>query len=162
MPDNTANSLQLFLHEGDRIVRASSEDEAAAQSYCSFPQKGLVFQGYRITILTREVKYQIGDPVRVIHIVEAVATGTQLYVMGPKVIHGEYVDGVLVTQPFREGEHPLAPSWYDGRVIDGPAIDYNYEITEYRFDTPGIHRIQWCLGDLVSNTLEVLVHPPRE
>jgi hypothetical protein len=71
--------------------------------------------------------------------------------MGPKAIYGEYVDGQLVTpaQP--------PPEIYDGLVVDSPDVDYNYDITSYRFSRPGHHQIYWQLGDLRSNTLDIEV-----
>ena len=41
--------------------------------------------------------------------------------------------------------------------MPSPAVDYNFEISTYTFHEPGIYRIQWRLGQLVSNTLEVIV-----
>jgi hypothetical protein len=38
-------------------------------------------------------------------------------------------------------------------------VDYNYDITTYTFDESGRHTIQWRLGDLRSNTLELEVVP---
>jgi hypothetical protein len=162
MADDFSNPPQLFIREGDRIIRASTEDEATALRYSSFPQKGPVNHGYRITILTKELACTIGEVVRVIHILEAVEAGTYLYIMGPKPVRGEHVDGVLVTLPSTEEHNPPMPSGYDGRVVEGPGVDYNYEITQYRFDVPGTHLIQWDLGRLVSNMLEVHVHGALE
>jgi hypothetical protein len=76
--------------------------------------------------------------------------------MGPKRVYGELVDDKLVTDPPPNPADPLVPSEpYDGRVIPGPGVDTNYEITRYRFDTPGIHTISWQLGELVSNVLRI-------
>ncbi|WP_177171812.1 hypothetical protein [Nitrosovibrio tenuis] len=79
------------------------------------------------------------------------------HVMGPKPVYDEYVNGILSTTALPADEDPLAPSSYDGRVAEGPGIDYNYEITQYRFETPGMYLIQWRPGILVSNTLRIKV-----
>ena len=154
---DSARNPELFVREGDRIVPAADEDQEVARAYAMFPDKGRIVGGYRITILTRDGGFHTGDPVRIIHVCEAVTENTRLYVMGPKPVWGEYVDGALLTAALPVGEDPLAPSSYDGRVVRGPAIDYNYEITQYRFNTPGTHLIQWRLGTLVSNERRVQV-----
>ena len=46
---------------------------------------------------------------------------------------------------------------YDGVVLPSPAIDYNYEVTSYRFDEPGTHAIQWRSGKNASNAITVWV-----
>jgi hypothetical protein len=146
---------KLFVREGDRLVPAAAEDEEVARRYPMFPDKGPIAGGYRITILTREGTCHAGDLIRVIHVCEAVTAGTRLYVMGPKPVYGEYVDGILSTAAPPIGEDLLAPSSYDGRVANGPAVDFNYEITQYRFNKPGAHRLQWRPGILVSNELKI-------
>lgn len=78
-----------------------------------------------------------------------------VYVAGPKEPKGEYVDGSLVTSALPEGEEALTPATYDGAVLPSPAIDYNYEITTYTFDKPGMHEIYWELGPLRSNVLKI-------
>ena len=77
--------------------------------------------------------------------------------MGPKPVYDEYVGDILATTALPAGEEPLVPWSLDGRVATGPAIDYNYEITQYRFDEPGIYLIQWRLGMLASNTLGIQI-----
>ncbi len=70
----------------------------------------------------------MNEPVRVIHVLEVFAKGEDLFVMGPKPITGEWVDGTRVT--------PEVPTWgafttmdvYDGlrrRVMQSPALDVN-------------------------------------
>jgi hypothetical protein len=82
---------------------------------------------------------------------EVVEPGHEVFVMGPKTICGEYVDGQLATPA-------AAPAQgYDGPVLDSPEVDYNYDITSYRFAQPGIHQIYWKIGDLRSNTLNLEV-----
>jgi hypothetical protein len=53
----------------------------------------------------------------------------------------------------------LEPATYNGLTVPSPAVDYNYEITSYRFDAVGEHRIQWRLGALRSNVLTIEVVP---
>lgn len=154
---DSASELGLFIREGDRILPATAEDEEVARSYPIFPDKGAVVGGYRLTILTRSFTIHTGDPIHIIHVCEAVLPDSLLYVMGPKPVHDEYVNGTLSTTALPPGEHPPAPSSYDGRTVDGPAVDYNYEITQYRFERPGTYLIQWRPGILVSNTLRLQV-----
>ncbi len=159
MPGESHDRPALFVRDGDRLVEAAREDEEVAARYPAFPDKGPVVDGYRLTILSRQGAYGVGDPVRVIHVCEAVLRGTKLYVMGPKPVYDEDVDGKRATAATPPGEDALAPSTYDGRVVDGPAVDYNYEITEYRFDAPGTHTIQWRPRPFASNVLRIEVGP---
>ena len=146
----------LFRREGDQIVPAAPGDQEVARSYCEFPDKGPIFEGQRITILTRSVRQPFDQPVRIIHVCEAISASVCLFVMGPKPVYGEYVDDVLVTQPTPTDEDPLRPSAYDGRVLTGPAVDYNFDITSYIFDKVGTHIIQWRpIGGLASNILRI-------
>lgn len=152
--------ISLFVREGDRIVPAPPEDIEVARGYPAFSDKGAVHRGYRLTILTRSTRYRAGEEVRVIHVCEAVEPGSVLYVMGPKRVYGELVDGRMATDPPPNPEEPLVPAQpYDGRVVPGPGVDVNYEITRYRFDNPGEHTISWQLGDLVSNVRRIEVSP---
>jgi hypothetical protein len=43
--------------------------------------------------------------------------------------------------------------------LPAPAVDYNWDITEYSFSSAGSHTIEWKLGALVSNQLVVEVTP---
>jgi hypothetical protein len=152
------SELVLFVREGERVVSAPMEDVQLARSYPEFKAKGTPHSGYRLTILTRSSTYRLGEEIRVLHICEAITPGTQLYVMGPKRIYGEFVDDPPVTPPPLNSAEPLTPSEpYDGHVVPGPGIDANYEITRYRFDVPGIHTISWRLGELASNVLRIEV-----
>ena len=129
------------------------------RSYPELEDKGPVIGGYRLTLLTSSRECGAGDPVRVIHICESMAPDRPLYVMGPKPVLGEYVDDEPATDPAPDTETPLAPASYDGRVAGGPGIDPNYDVTEYRFETPGRHTIQWRLGRFASNVLAIEVTP---
>jgi hypothetical protein len=150
----------LYERKGDKIVNASADDFAVAKSYHSFQDKGPVKDGQRITILTAKLKYKAGESIRVLHVLESVKSGIEVYVMGPKTITDEYVDGHLAAP-----KGPLSEA-YDGAVINRPIADFNYGITTYTFASPGNHTIQWKgyggLGDksqpLESNiiTLRIL------
>jgi hypothetical protein len=144
---------QLFARSGDAIAPAPAGDQAVAATYARSPVRGPLRDGARLTILTAKAQYKLGEEVRVIHVLEAPEPGGKLYVMGPKPIHGEYVDGVD-----RTGPAPGADA-YDGRVLDSPGVDFNHEVTSYTFTTPGPHRIQWRAGGRESNVLEITVVP---
>jgi hypothetical protein len=149
-----ATTPEVYVHAGAQIVKAPAEDQAVAASFAASPTRGTLKDGQRITILTAKAKYAPNEEVRVIHILDAPDAGHPVYVMGPKPITGELVDGVEKT--------PAAPmpSAYDGRVVQSPAVDYNYEVTTYKFDTPGIHLIQWKANGMESNVIAVEVTKP--
>jgi hypothetical protein len=153
VPDYLKEPPQLFARSGASIVPAPAGDQAVAATYARSPVRGPLHDGARITILTERTKYKVGEEVRVIHVLEAPEPGRELYVMGPKPIYSEYVDGALRTPP------PPAPAPYDGRVLPSPGVDFNYEVTTYRFTTPGPHRIQWRADGRESNVIELEVTP---
>lgn len=150
----------LSVRRGDEIVPAPEEDVQVARSYPHAPDKGAWLDQRRITILTAQARVRVGEPLRVIHVSETTRAGDQLYVMGPKPVRGEYVDGALRTASAPSSGDPLAPAGlYDGRVLPAPAVDYNWDITEYSFSSAGSHTIEWKLGALASNQLVVEVTP---
>lgn len=146
----------LYVREGERIVEAPLADVAVARSYPQFNDKGGAIGGRRITILTESSRHLVGDEVRVIHVVDFTEHGQRAYVMGPKPVYGEYVNGQLMTDPVPEGD-PLVPMTYNGVTLPTPAVDYNFDITSYRFQEPGPWTIQWRLGPLHSNLLSITV-----
>lgn len=89
-------------------------------------------------LLTSKAECRPGEPVRVFHVCESMAP-----------------------YPPPEAESPLAPAPYDGRVHDGPGIDANYEVTEYRFEVPEVHTIEWRLGSHVSDLVRIEVSSER-
>jgi hypothetical protein len=143
----------LYVREGDRIVAASEEDAAVARSYPQWPDKGLILNGQRLSIMTERHRYQVNEEIRVIHVFEVLDSGYQIYVMGPKPVYGEYVDERLATDLPSDPDAALRPPRYDGVTLPSPAVDYNFDITTYKFADPGIHEIYWKLGALKSNTL---------
>jgi len=147
----------LYVRNGNTIEDAPKEDAAVAMSYPFSSIRGSLMNGRRITIITSTTSVSAGDEVRVIHVMEAPGPGVDVYVMGPKYVYGEYVDGVLRTDPDPEWDNPFVPETYDGAVLPSPAVDYNYEVTSYTFDEPGTHRIQWILYPWKSNVLTVEV-----
>ena len=58
--------------------------------------------GTRLTILAKKNRYRVNEEVRIIHVLEVVEPGHRLFVMGPKPIYGEYIDG----QPGDAGRSP--------------------------------------------------------
>ncbi len=129
----------LYARRNGDIVDAPAGDVAVAKAYPHSKVKGpLNAPGERITILTAKDTYQAGEEIRVIHVYEATRPGLTVYVMGPKAIFGESIDGALVTP--RDG----GPSVYDGAILESPELDYNYEVTAYTL-ARGVHRVRWTL-----------------
>ena len=157
IPEHLKRWPGLYLREGERVVEAPAEDIAVARAYPQWPDKGEIVDGARITIMTRSNTYHVGEEIRVIHVAEVIEPGREVYVMGPKLIYGEYVDGQLVTEPPPAGTDPLVPLIYDGPTLASPAIDYNYDIKTYTYQLPGSHAIYWQLGSLRSNVLQIQI-----
>lgn len=155
VPEHLNRWAGLYMRQDGRIVEALPEDIVVAKGYPTVGRKGSLVRGRRITIMCRKNVYHVGEEVRVIHVLEVVEPGQDIFTMGPKAVCGEYVDGRAMTPDIR-GESQV----YDGRVLKSPGVDYNYDITTYTFDTPGRHRIQWQMGELRSNTLELEVVTP--
>jgi hypothetical protein len=127
----------LLERKGDQIVDAPAADFAVAKTYHSFQDKGRVIKGQRITILTAKLEYRVGESIRVLHVLESVKPGIEVYVMGPKSITDEVVDGHLAVP-----KGSLLAK-YRGAVVKRPIADFNYDITTYVFTNPGKHTIQW-------------------
>ena len=158
IPDYLTDWRGLSIRVGDALVPAPAEDVDVIRRYPCWPEKGGTIDGIRLSIQTQRRIYAINEEVRVIHVVEVSAPGREVYIMGPKKIYGEFVDGQLATQMPPDGEgDPLAPAFYDGATLKSPALDYNYDISTYVFDSPGIHEIYWQMGSRKSNTLMITV-----
>ena len=157
IPEHRRRRPNLYIRTTTRVVEAPAQDLEVAEKYISWPDRGPLFDGKRLTILTAKRTFQVDEEVRVIHVFESTKPGERVYVMGPKDVYGENVDGLLVTQQAPDGDQPWVPGFYDGMTVEAPAVDYNYEITSYRFQEPGIHRISWELGSLRSNVVEIEV-----
>jgi hypothetical protein len=146
---------QLFVREGNRVVEAPEEDRIVAAGYAEWEPKGSAVAGRRVTVMTAGSTYAVDDEVRVIHVMEALEPDVAIYVVGPKEVVGESVDGELRTTAAVPGVDPLEPTTYDGPVLAGPGVDFNWEITSYRFGEPGRHVIVWEPGELRSNELTI-------
>ncbi|MFO0749513.1 MAG: hypothetical protein U1F43_28160 [Myxococcota bacterium] len=144
-------------------VPCPDADAAVIRAYDAWPAHGPVVRAARLSLGTARTRVAVGEPVRVLHVMESLGK-PQLWIMGPKAIEGELVDGAPRTPPLpaglAESDTPWQSGTYDGAVLDGPGIDTNFDITEYRFDTPGRHTIEWRLGRWRSNTLVITVVAP--
>lgn len=156
MPEHLKRWPGLYVRQGDQVVDAPQEDIDLAKRYPFWKDKGLLKNDRRLTILCQKEAYTTGEEVRVIHVFESLKKSDEVYVMGPKQVYGEYIDGKLVTEPAID-EYPWIPGAYRGKILLAPAVDYNYEITTYTFSEVGMHRIQWRLGNLESNTLNIKI-----
>jgi hypothetical protein len=146
----------LYDRIDGEIVDASEADVALANTYWTYDHKGPLKNGKRLTLLSHSSEVKAGTEVRILHFYEVVDTESELYIMGPKTVYGEYING--------EQQGPKAPveeyPWmvvYDGAVLDGPEVDYNFEISKYTFEQPGEYRIQWKIEGLESNVVVVTV-----
>ena len=78
--------------------------------------------------------------------------------MGPKQIINETINGRLQGEELlSEIGDAFVPEEYDGRVLDSPATDYNFDLTRYTFAEPGLYNICWQPGKWKSNTLGIEV-----
>jgi hypothetical protein len=146
----------MSVRDGDRLVEAPAADAAVVKGYAAWPAKGAEVDHVRLTVMTAKTDYKVGEPIRVLHVLDVSVPGRGVYIMGPKLPAGEYVDGALATGKPETPDYPWV-GMYDGVVLPSPAIDYNYDITSYRFATPGTHTIQWRLGALRSNVISLYV-----
>jgi hypothetical protein len=146
----------LQVRQGDRIVDAPIEDQAIAKSYPTWPAKGAASNGIALTIMTAKTSYGPGEEIRVVHVLDVNKPGRNVFIMGPKVPADEFVDGKRATPEPEIREYPWVGT-YDGVTLPSPAIDYNYDITSYRFTTSGPHTIEWKLGGLHSNVITLQV-----
>jgi hypothetical protein len=148
----------LWVREAAGLAPAPDEDLAVVRGYDAWSDKGETgADGRRLTIMTARRTYHVGEAVRVIHVFEATRAGTTLYLMGPKTVYGEHVDGQLASEAPPDWSDPFAPPTYNGRTLASPGVDHNYDVTSYLFKTPGCVRIQWQLGGLKSNVIELTV-----
>jgi hypothetical protein len=160
LPEHLKRWSGLFVRNGDRVIEALPNDITVAKNYPYFQEKGPINDGKRITILSENATIQTGAELRIIHVVEFTEPGHRAYIGGPKSVYGEFINDKLMTERVPTGD-PLVPTEYSGVTLPSPAVDYNYDITSYAFNVPGIYHIQWRLGLLNSNTLVVTVKPFR-
>lgn len=152
------DDINLFVREDGIPVEAPDRDLQVARGYNQWPDKGEVVDGIRITILVDKTEYAVDEEVRVLHVLEVVEAGRPIFVMGPKPVFDEYLDGEIYGNPSRQDDgDPFVPDIYNGRVREGPGLDFNFEITSLRFSGPGNHRFRWCPGQWESNVLHIVV-----
>jgi hypothetical protein len=141
-----ATNGDLYAREGAKIVAAPAADIAVLRRYPEWKDKGaLASTGERLTILAAKDVYAPNEEIRIVHVHEATKPGVELYVMGPKEIFGEYVDGALVS---KAAAAPPGP--YDGAVVPSPGEDHNYEVSVHRL-AKGVHTIEWRFQTLSGN-----------
>lgn len=157
IPNHLRHWPGLFKWRDGVVVEAPAVDVDVAKNYPWFADKGPLVSGMRLTVMSQKLRYRLGEEVRVVHVVEVVEPGRELYVVGPKPIYGECIDGVLVTPA--PPDDVWEPATYNGPTLPSPAVDYNYDITSYRFNRLGVHTIQWRIGNLRSNELAIEVVP---
>lgn len=128
--------------------------EDVARVYDGWDERGPERDGRRITLMALRTSVAVGEAVEVLHVYEVLDGEHSLHVMGPKPVYGERLDGEPATpaEP-PEGDDPFAPGLYDGRVLPGPGVDGNFEITRYTFSAPGTHEVVWEVSGLRSNAL---------
>lgn len=148
-----------YIRKDSQNIEALPEDIDLEKIYSDWPDKGPVIDGRRITIMAIKPAYRVNEEVRIIHVLEALSPGSEIYLMGPKAVVGEYVDGQLQGEDVSVDESdPFEPEEYDGRVQEGPATDLNFEVTVYTFTRPGLYQISWQPGKWKSNILEIEVN----
>ena len=147
-----------YYRKSDLLAEGWEMDSPLVRSYANWPDKGKVIDGRRITIMTENLSYQQNEEVRILHVLEATDPGYEVYVMGPKRVFNEYVNDKLQgDESSNDQTDPFAPEEYDGRVLDSPATDFNYDATVYSFTEPGVYEICWQPGKWKSNTLKINV-----
>lgn len=145
--------LNLFVRTSDGgIANATARDDAVVRSYPKSTARGPLIGGMRMTLLTEKTRVARGEEVRVIHVLEIEAAGKDLFVMGPKPVAGEHLDGNLVT-PRVPIVGAFTTEVYDGMVVRSPGVDTNYDVTRYTFANAGVHTLEWRDGVQRSNTL---------
>lgn len=140
-----------YERAGERLVPLPAADLVALRAYPRLEEsaKGVPVgpARERLTLVTAKTTYAVGEDVRVLHVHEVGGPGLEVYVMGPKAIYGESVDGEPRGRP-----SPPAVEPYDGAVIASPAVDTNYEPTVYRLSR-GKHTVVWRSATLSSTTV---------
>lgn len=142
---------QAYERSGHEIVPLPLSDLAALRAYPRLAEsaKGVPVgpAHERLTLTTAKTIYAPDEDIRVLHVHEVAGPGLEVYVMGPKAIYGESVDGEPRGRP---GPPPVEA--YDGAVVPSPAVDTNYEPTVYRLPR-GKHTIVWRSTTLSSTTM---------
>jgi hypothetical protein len=139
-------------------VIPNDADVALADRYHQWADHGAVVGGRRVSICCAEADYRVGDEIRIVHAMEVIEPGHDVFVMGPKEVFDEYVDDVACGRAGGiEGIDPFSPAEYDGRVAQSPAVDTNFMTTVHTFSDPGDHEFSWRPGSLRSNVVRIHV-----
>lgn len=147
-----------YIHQKNQLIDPEKEDLDVAETYPEWCDKGTVIDGRRLTILSKKQIYHVNEKVRIIHVLEVMLAGLDIYLMGPKQIYNEYIDSHIQGEELSLDQADLfTPVEYDGRVVNGPGIDSNFEITVYSFPKSGVYKIYWQPGKWKSNILEIKV-----
>ena len=150
--------ISLYTRKGNELVRASKEDISTATNYVFWKNKGNIIEGCRVTIMSKKESYSCSEEIRIIHVLEVLKAGYLIYINGPKQVSNEFVNDEPYTGKIdSRQEDPFKPDTYNGRIVESPGIDYNFEITSYRFKENGIYNICWSPGKWKSNVLEIEV-----
>jgi hypothetical protein len=136
------------IQVADPPTLVDPEPAPIAEPELAVPDDGIV-----LAIATTKTSVAVGEDVVVGHAV-AVAEGHDAWIVGPKPVYGEIVDGQARTEMYETPNYPWVLS-YDGAVVPGPRVDNNFQVTTYRFTTPGRHTIVWSIGGHESNTLVI-------
>jgi len=151
----------IFLPEvrrsGWEARSATSDDRDVAAAYFEWPDKGDLIDGIRLTVMSGRTSGIVGGEFRIVHALEIVVPGRELYVMGPKPVLGEYVDDQLVSRPAPDDEEAWIPVDYDGATVPSPGVDCNYAVSCLWFSSAGTRTVSWQLGPLRSNQLRLRI-----
>ena len=144
-------------HVGVGVV-PNDADATLADRYHEWAGHGGVLGGRRVSICSARTDYRVGDEIRIVHAMEVIEPGHDVFVMGPKEVFDEYVDDVPCGDAGGiDDVDPFSPAEYDGRVAASPAVDTNFMTTVHTFMGPGDHEISWRPGPLRSNVVRVRV-----
>lgn len=151
-------NLKLYERKGAELIEAPENDIKLAKTYPQWEKKGPEINGKRLTIMTEKLNYKTNENIRILHIVDYIFPGQDAFLMGPKKVYNEYVNDELTTEKLTtSAKDPLIPGFYDGIVAKSPIIDFNFDITTYKFSEKGIYKIQWKLDPYYSNILELYI-----
>ncbi len=140
-----------------RFVNVSEEIQNWLKAYPFWMDKGPIKNQRRLTITCQKTIFKINEAIRIAHYIEELDSGQIIYGMGPKQITNEFVNDSLCTPSSLDSNTPWLGLTYDGEVTDSPGLDYNFEITTYRFSKEGTYTIYWKPGDYCSNGLIIYV-----
>lgn len=153
---------QVFDSTQSRFKDAPDSDQKMLKDYPYWIDKGPWKGKTRVTIVTAKTVYATGEAIRIGHVVDEAGPDRALYIMGPKEVKEELIS----EQPIADdtsataqtaGDYPWLPLVYSGKTLGSPGIDYNFQVTEYRFQKAGKYYVQWRPGRFRSNILVITV-----